>query len=138
MLKIGDMALVFGLLTLGAITVTYVLVALQWRSVQGRIPRQFDFLGRPRGWSGKWILWFNPSFALVFAAGTTLVVKVTQGDAYAEVAEGVAAACALIAILMLVVTKRSVAIARKRATGLGWIFLPCLAIAIALLVWHYS
>jgi hypothetical protein len=83
-------------------------------------------------------LWFYPSFALVFAAGMTLAVIVTQGDAYAEVAEGVAAACALIAVSTLFVTERSIAVARKRATGLGWMFLPCVAIAIALLVWHYS
>jgi hypothetical protein len=83
-------------------------------------------------------LWFYPSFALVFAAGMTLAIIVPARRADPEIAEGVAAACALIAVLMLFVTERSIAIAGKRATGLGWMFLPCLAIAIALLVWHYS
>lgn len=133
------MTLVFKLLTFGTITATYGLVAWRWKSVQGRVPRHFDLRGRPDGWSRGWILWFYPSIALVFAAGMTLAVVIEptlRSDP--EIAEGVAAACALIAVLMLFVTDRSIAVARKRANGLGWMFLPCLAIAVALLVWHYQ
>jgi hypothetical protein len=134
-----DMTLVFEMLTLGAIIATYSLVVWRWKSIQGRVPRHFNLLGRPDGWSSGWILWFYPSLALVFAVGMTLAVVIEptlRSDP--EIAEGVAAACALMAVLMLVVTERSIAVARKRANGLGWMFLPCLAIAIALLVWHYS
>lgn len=140
MSNIDSIALFFSLLAVGAVTATFVLVAMQWRSVRGRIPRHFDILGRPDGWSGGWILWFYPSFALVFAAGMALLFIVTarSGDATTETAEACSACGAVIASLMFVLAERSIAIAKKRAKSLGWMVLPCLAIIIVLLVRHYS
>ena len=133
-----------GLMTIGVVAATYALVATRWRSVQGAVPRQFDLLGRPCGWSRKWVLWFYPSFALVFVVGMTLIVTATTWalaptppSEYPMVAEGVAAVSLLIAVCMLFLTERSIAIAQKRATGLGWMFLPCLAVALTLLILHY-
>lgn len=144
MLKVGDTALVLGFLAIGAIAATYALVAARGRFVQGPFPRHFDLLGRPDAWSGRWILWFHPSFALVFLVGMVLLLAtVVEEEAiapseYEKVAEILASAGALIGALVLFVTERSIAIARKRATGLGWMFAPCVAVALTLLVLHYS
>jgi len=131
------MALAFGLLTLGAIAGTYILVAIQRRSVQDRVPHHFNLRGQPDSWGSGLILWLYPSFSLVFAAGIAAVI-VALRPRDPKAVELLAGLCAWIAVLNFALTERSIAVARKRATGLGWMFLPCVAIGIALLVWHYS
>jgi uncharacterized membrane protein len=129
---------ILGLLAVAVVAATYLLVAMRWRSIEGKVPCHFDPFGRPDGWSGKSFLWFFPTFAAVFVAALAfLSAYVVRRGEPVKSAEGLAAYGALIATCMLILAVRSLAIAQKRAANLGKLFLPCLLIGLALISWHY-
>ncbi|MDH4038440.1 MAG: hypothetical protein OEV86_13270 [Candidatus Krumholzibacteria bacterium] len=55
-----------------------------------------------------------------------------------KAANAIAASSAFVAIVVFAVTERAIAIAQKRATGLGRLHLPCVVIGLILLVLYYS
>lgn len=119
-----------------------LLVATRYSSLPEQIPMHYGASGRPDKWAGKgsmWVLALMPVLTLLVMLGATAAMVTTTEDRD-EVRAGVRFVAPLTAYLSLgtfVLTVRMLAVAEKRAEGIGRWFLPLFMAGLLLVIFLF-
>lgn len=111
-----------------------VFVVMRLPSLPDRMPVHFGIRGKPDRWAGRNFVWFYPAMSVVIAAFMTLPLWIMHRKPHAVDAEMIAMLSAYIAVINLVLTSESIAIAQKRREGLGWWFIPVMLVGMLLIL----
>ncbi|HET6348614.1 MAG TPA: DUF1648 domain-containing protein [Candidatus Krumholzibacteria bacterium] len=125
------------LVAIAATLFHFAWIAMRYPTLPERIPRHFGLLGKPDRWGNKRLIWLNPAVALGMVVALGFVARSSVARASgtgAEDARQVSIVAAYVSLIMLVVSLRTVAVAEKRADGMGRLMVPVLFAATALLV----
>jgi uncharacterized membrane protein len=132
------LALACAAIAAAGVLVNFIFVALRFSDLPDRVPRHYGFTGRPDAWSGKGIIWVYPSIALVMLVAMTCVLITTSHKLRPEELSAdirrMSALCAFLSLVTLGLTMRTVAVAGKRAEGLGRLFLPFFMVGLVALM----
>jgi uncharacterized membrane protein len=114
-----------------AVVAMWVIAARAYPALPDRIPKHFDWKGRPDGWGGKGMIWLMPALGvfMYFSVGAAMLPAVAR-----ETTPAFLAVMAWLRAEMLVmfwfIESRMIAVARGRARGLGITFLPITLVVI--------
>ena len=128
-------------MALAALVSNFVMVGMRWATLPDQVPRHFGLSGRPDAWGGKRIIWTYPvmSLAMFLVVGGVYVMETLVGNMALSPkdAEIVAVIAAYLAVVMLIITLRTFAVAEKPADGLGRMFVPVLMLGVIVIVLRY-
>ena len=100
-----------------------------------QIPRHYGLTGRPRWWSPKPVIWSYPVASLAVGVAMFVIIRADAGKAADHGSiQNMSFLAAYLSLVILATTVRTIAIAQKRAEGLGWWFAPMTLAGMLLLV----
>jgi uncharacterized membrane protein len=115
-------------IALAATLANFIFVGMRFGDLPAQVPRHYGFTGKPDAWSGKGVIWVYPAMPFVMLAAMTCAAIVTAhnmtGDELRTNIRQMSLISAFLSVLTLGLTLRTVAVAEKRAEGLGRMFLP--------------
>jgi uncharacterized membrane protein len=129
-------------IAVAAVLTNFVMVAMRWSDLPEKVPRHYGLTGRPDHWSPKGVIWIYPGISLVMmvAMAGSLMAGADKLDSEALRAQfalnlrPMSIMAAYLSVLMLALTMRTVAVAEKRAAGLGRLFIPAILASVAIIV----
>ena len=129
-------------IAVAAVLTNFVMVAMRWSDLPERVPRHYGLTGKPNHWSPKGVIWVYPaiSLAMLVAMAGSLMTGATELDNEALRAQfeqnlrPMSIMAAYLAVLMLVLTIRTFAVAEKRAEGLGRLFIPAMLASVVIVI----
>jgi hypothetical protein len=131
------LALACVMIASAALVYSFIVAAVRFATLPERIPCHFTIMGTPDAWSGKRIIWLFPAVSLVLIVG--MAITAYEGDILRLPAEEIppnvekmAVCAAFTSILFLLLINRTIAVAEKRAQGLGRFF--CLGVLAGLVI----
>lgn len=136
--------------SLAALGLAVGVLLQEWADLPARVPRHFNFTGKPDAWGSKLNLWVLPLVGAVIYIMLTVVgriphthnfpVNVTTENAprlYRLSRMMVAWLKLQIACVLSYLAWAQVQVGLGRSRGLGWAFLPVVLIAVGATVYYY-